>query len=81
MRHQQLISFAGSNNENEEEEIMKKITNGREPFDEIDPETMEVIKYDAKKELPIYSKFSIEDAQNTSQDTNVFFFFFFDFLY
>eukprot|EP01080_Neovahlkampfia_damariscottae_P000433 gene433-6846_t len=62
LRNQQLISFSN----NEDEDVLNKITQGRDPFDEIDAETMETIKYDPKKELPLYSKLSIEEAQQSA---------------
>lgn len=43
---------------------MKRIVKNRDPFDEIDYETLETNKFDPKKEQLIYSKNSNENTDN-----------------
>jgi hypothetical protein len=56
--------------EEEEQKAMERISKN-DPFDEIDSETLEMIKFDPKNELPLYSKISLQETQNSSKEENV----------
>jgi hypothetical protein len=68
LRHHSLISFMQNNSQEEEQKAMERISQQRDPFDEIDSETLEIIKFDPKNELPLYSKFSLQETQNSTNE-------------